>query len=177
MKKLDNIKFIIITAVSVDGVIGVGDVIPWRIPEDMKHFRETTLNNMLLVGYNTYFTLPPKALEDREYIVLNGAKPFKNNRMNVYQFRCLDSVLDVLSQAETVNKVFIAGGANIYEQFIDYCDEAIITYVNKTYPHGDKKFPIEKLNKDFKIIKSEPGDGWMTSKNNIEYKIINYKRK
>jgi dihydrofolate reductase len=89
---MKHCKLIIIAAVSVDGVIGIGDKIPWRIPEDFQHFRETTMGHMLLVGYNTYKTLPEKAFEGREYIVLNSNNPIVP-RINVYQFSELQTIL------------------------------------------------------------------------------------
>lgn len=64
-----NLKYIIIAAVNVDGVIGIDNQIPWRIPEDFQHFRRTTMGNMLLVGYNTFITLPEKAFEGGKYMV------------------------------------------------------------------------------------------------------------
>ena len=159
---------------SLDGVIGIDEKIPWRIPEDFKHFRETTMGNMLLVGYNTYKTLPPKAFEGREYMVLNSNQPIKNIP-NIYQFRNLDMILSALdSEMNNIEKIFIAGGAMVYDTLIDYCDEAIITWVNKTYPEGNKLFPIEKLLLNFGV---EADQDWQTSKTGFEYKITEYKRK
>jgi dihydrofolate reductase len=168
-----NLKIIIIAAVSVDGVIGIGDEIPWRIPEDFKHFREITMGNILIVGRTTYLTLPPKALEGREYIILNGGNRINDLDPNNFQFSTLDTILYLLNDKKIgLEKVFIAGGASIYDQFIDQCDEAIITWVDETYPNGDKKFPIYKLFTNFTAEESE----WMKSKNNYDYKIMRYVR-
>ena len=170
---MENCKLIIIAAVSIDGVIGIDDQMPWRIPEDFKHFRETTMGNMLLVGYTTYKTLPPKAFEGREYMVLNGSHPIENTP-NIYQFRSFEMISHVLnSDSNNVEKIFIAGGAKIYDLFIDHCDEAIITWVNKKYPEGNKLFPIEKLLLNFGV---EADQEWQTSKTGLEYKITKYKR-
>jgi len=129
-------KLIIISAVSVDGVIGIGEKIPWRISEDFKHFRETTMGNMLMVGLNTFKNLPSMALEGREFIILNRDEPFDviKRTVKTFQFRELDTVLELLNNGmNDFNQVFIIGGASIYNLLIDYCDEAIITWVNKTY--------------------------------------------
>lgn len=168
-------KLIIIAAVSVDGVIGIGDDIPWRIPEDFKHFRETTMGNMLLVGATTFKTLPPKAHEGREFIILNSGERLSLKGVQYYQFSKLDVVLDLLYHPNVVlDKVYVIGGASIYEQFIDYCDEAIITWVNETYPEGDKKFPVNKIFTNFEESKTEQP---MESKTGIGYQITHYKRK
>lgn len=172
---MENVKLILIAAVSIDGYIGVGDEIPWRIPEDFKHFRDTTMGNILIVGYNTYLTLPEKAFEGRDYIVLNGGEPFENRRNNVYQFKSLDFVLYLINSEKNIfDKVFVIGGSMVYDSLIDYCDEAIITWVSKTIPNGDKRFPIEKLFDNFVAI--DDNTDWLKSKNNYEYRICKYIR-
>jgi len=168
-------KFIAIAAVSIDGVIGIDNEIPWRIPEDFKHFRNTTMGNVLLVGYNTYLSLPPKAFEGRDYIVLNGGNPFNHDdKSNIYQFKDFATVYELLSNDKSkLEKVFIAGGAMIYDTLIDYCDEAIITWVNKVIPNGNKKFPIDKLFANFEVIND--GD-WLKSSTGLLYKVTYYKK-
>ena len=47
-------------------------------------------------------------------------------------------------QKTDFEQIFVAGGAMVYDTLIDYCDEAIITWVNKIIPEGNKKFPIDK---------------------------------
>lgn len=171
---MGKVKIIIIAAVSLDGVIGIGDEIPWRIPEDFKHFRETTMGNILIVGRTTYLTLPPKALEGRRYVVLNGGEHIEDLNFRNYQFSSLDTINYLLDgELNNFDKVYVIGGASVYDQMIDYCDEAIITWVNKTYPNGDKKFPIDKLFTNFEEVNTTP---YLTSKTGIKYKIVNYKK-
>ena len=168
-------KLIIISAVSVDGIIGIGEKIPWKISEDFKHFRETTMGNMLLVGATTFKTLPPKAHEGREFIILNSNKRIPTKGVQYYQFSKLDVVLDLINHPNVLlDKVFVIGGASIYDQLIDYCDEAIITWVNKTYPEGDKRFPISNLFTNFDVYSDQD---WQESKSGLQYKITYYTRK
>jgi len=167
-------KLIIISAVSVDGVIGIGEKIPWKISEDFKHFRETTMGNILLVGATTFKTLPPIAHEGREFIILNSGERFDLKSINYFQFSSLDTVLDLFNRPNLLfDKVFVIGGASIYDLLIDYCDEAIITWVNKMYPEGDKKFPIDKLFANFDEYSDQD---WQKSKSGLSYKITYYKR-
>jgi len=172
---MTNCKLIIIAAVSIDGVIGVDNEIPWRIPEDFRHFRNTTMGNMLLVGYNTYKTLPAKAFEGREYMVITGGNPIEDVSPAIYHFRELSTILELLFDEKTdIEKVFVAGGAMVYDSLIDYCDEAIITWVNKEIPNGNKKFPIVKLFTNFVVQEDQE---WQMSKTGLEYRITTYKRK
>ena len=166
-------KLIAIAAVSVDGVIGIDDKIPWRIPEDFKHFRETTIGNMLIVGLTTFNTLPPKAHEERQFIILNDGERLPLTHP-YYQFSSIDTVLTLLNHERVdLDNVFVVGGASVYEQMIDYCDEAIITWVNKTYPEGNKKFPISKLFANFDVYSDQE---WQKSKTGLLYKVVYYKR-
>ena len=168
-------KLIIIAAVSVDGVIGIGDDIPWHISEDFKHFKKTTMGNMLLVGATTFKTLPPKAHEGREFMILNNGERFKNlETIQYYQFGELDTVLTLLHHPNVLlDKAYVIGGASIYSALIDYCDEAVITWVNKTYPDGDKRFPIDKLFANFDPYSEME---WQKSKSGLSYKITKYER-
>jgi len=167
-------KLIIIAAVSTDGVIGVGDYIPWRIPEDFRHYRDTTMGNMLVVGATTFKTLPKKAHEGREFMILNSGEPIDLDGANYYQFSKLDTVLDLLHHPNVMlDEVYVIGGSSIYYLMIDYCDEAIITWVDKTYPEGDKMFPIDKLFTNFTEVNAP---SWKTSETGIRYKVNRYER-
>lgn len=172
---MEDCKLIIIAAVSIDGVIGVDNEIPWRIPEDFKHFRNTTMGQMLLVGYNTYKTLPPKAFEGREYIVICGDNPILDISPDIYHFRDLKTTLELIFDPKTdLEKIFVAGGAMVYDSLIERCDECIITWVKKSIPNGNKYFPINKL---FAYFVEDKTDDWQMSKSGDEYKITLYKRK
>jgi len=169
---MEKKKLIAIAAVAIDGTIGMGDKIPWKIPEDFKHFRNTTMGHTLIVGYNTYLTLPEKAFEGRKYLVLNSAsdESFNVLRENVGQYNNLSDLLGYVEYIKEV--VFLAGGAMMYNTLIDYCDEAIITCVYEIC-EGDKKFPIEKLTTEFALVK----EGLMCiSTTGTPYKINTYKR-
>ena len=168
-------KLIAIAAVSVDGVIGIGDEIPWHIPEDFKHFKDTTMGNVLIVGATTFKTLPPKAHEGREFIILNSDERLPLKGIRYYQFSKLDVVLSLIHHPNVVlDKIYVIGGASIYNQLIDHCDEAIITWVDEIYPEGDKKFPVNKIFANFEETKAERP---MESKTGIRYQITYYKRK
>jgi len=167
-------KLIAIAAVSIDGVIGIGNEIPWHIPEDFKHFKQTTMGHTLLVGYNTYLTLPNKALNGRDLIVLYGDNDISSFVEYTNVFFCKDLVeLNTMLYERDVDILYIIGGSMIYDIFIDNCDEAIITWVNKSYPNGTKTFPIVKLFANFVIDEDQD---WQRSTGGMLYKVTNYKR-
>ena len=62
----------------------------------------------------------------------------------------------------------------VYNSLIDYCDECIITWVNKIIPNGNKRFPIDKLFANFEVYSDQD---WLTSKSGEQYKITFYTKK
>jgi len=167
-------KLIAIAAVSIDGIIGVDNEIPWYIPEDFNHFRKTTMGSCIVVGYNTYLTLPQKAFEKRMYLVLNNQiSHIIQLKPNVFQIPSIDMLMQIITNSDfKCDKVFVAGGAMIYESLLNLCDEAVITWINKKIEWGNKKFPMHILSNNFNPI--DISSNWCVSKNRIEYKIIHY---
>lgn len=167
-------KFIIISAINFNGIIGINNTIPWYIPEDFKHYKDTTMGHTVIVGYNTYKSLPTKALDGRKYLVLCN-KPANEEKDNVHFFENLTLLIDYIKlyYLHLDDTIYIAGGELIYKTFIDDCDECIITLVDRKYDLDNAKlFPIEIL-QEFTEIKSTE---WITSVKDINYKIIRYKR-
>jgi len=164
-------KLTIIAAVGIDGVIGVDDIIPWHIPEDLKHFKETTMGKMLLVGHNTFTTLPKKVYEGRRFIVITRNNFNNFDPKQFFFFRNEKGVFKFLKENNDFDHVYVIGGAYIYDMFIDYSDEAIITWVNKKNRNGNKFFPVKKL---FINFTAENNSEWIKSKYDYEYKIIKY---
>lgn len=175
-------KIVIIAATSLDGVIGIDEKIPWRIPEDFKHFRETTMGHTLVVGYKTYLTLPPKAFDGRKYLILNSDIEsdvcYDRGRddiptSDVVQFKSINVLMEHVDLLQD-DEIFIIGGESVYNQFINECDECIITLVNKTVPNGNKLFPIGILNEKFYVYEDYD---WCLSSTGTMYKIMKYIKK
>lgn len=167
-------KLIIISAVNPDGIIGINNTIPWHIPEDFKHYKDTTMSHTVIVGYNTYKSLPKEAFIGRTYLVLGG---IKRKQDNVHFFQDLISLTDYikLHYLHIDETIYIAGGERIYNLFIEDCQECIITWIDKEYKLDNAKlFPLNDLNKFFEEVNST---GWFKSKNDIKYKIAKYVRR
>jgi len=167
-------KIIIIAAASIDGVIGMDDDMLWRIPEDFKHYKETTMGNTLIVGRTTFKSLPIKAHEGRKFIILSRGESLNLNEDQYQQFNDVDIALESLKDSD-LDKVYVIGGASIYEQLIDKCDEIIITWVDKIFPEGNKKFPIDKLFTNFDVVSAEHLR--VSKNNNIGFQITYYERR
>jgi len=163
----------IIAAISLDGAIGNDNKLLWHLPEDLKRFKEKTIGNYLIVGKNTFENLPDKALEERTFFVLSDID-ISTNKNNVYYFTDKNKLLNTINSINLKNnEIYVIGGSQIYEEFIDLCNEADITWINNIYPTANKRFPINKLFNDFEIVDDSK---WNKSINKINYKYTSYKR-
>ncbi len=124
----------IIVARAKNGVIGVNNTLPWRLPEDLKHFKNTTLGHPIIMGRNTWESLG-KALPGRRNIVVSRNPDYEANGAEV--FTSLEDAIDACTGNE---KVFIIGGAQIYDEALAYVDKLIITEVDIEVD-GDAYFP------------------------------------
>jgi len=127
-------KINIIAAVSRNGVIGKNGKIPWNLPVDLNRFKNLTLNKDIIMGMNTWYSLPKKPLSNRHNIVMTTSDIKLNN---VSIARNKKQALDSVNGEE----VFIIGGESIYRQFMTESDKLYLTIVEKYYEQGDSYFP------------------------------------
>jgi dihydrofolate reductase len=128
----------LIVAMTKNQVIGDRGGIPWKILEDMKLFKEKTTNYPVIMGKNTWNSIPEKfrPLPNRENIILSttlgeqtGASIAKN----------LSEALE-LAKKTNKEKVFCIGGAQIYSEMLPLANELNISWIKKEYL-GDTYFP------------------------------------
>ncbi len=158
LKKELGSKFVVVAAVGEDNVIGIkseeGYKLPWYLPEDLNHFRETTLNSVVLMGRNTYDSLPEKnkPLPKRLNLVLSRSKERNLYGDHIY-VPSVEEVLKLLIEYKNLdeeslrkkgigfdlgfNNVYIIGGSKVYNMFLNpdsddfafFADELLITRV------------------------------------------------
>ncbi len=127
----------ILVAMTKQGVIGLGDKMPWHIPKELKHFRRTTLQHAVIMGRKTYESLPTKPLPGRLNLVISRTKQFPH-AMNS---RSVDEVIDMICARKTVKEeIFVIGGKQIYEEFLPYANRILASIIKHPY-QGDVYFP------------------------------------
>ncbi len=128
---------IIIAALSENNVIGKNGDIPWHYPEDLKHFKKTTMGNPVIMGRKTFESLPEdfRPLPGRENIVLTRSGV---DNKNVTQANSLEEAWKKAS--EESDKTFVIGGESIYRQALPEADEMVLTRIHEEYD-GDTVFP------------------------------------
>ena len=106
--------------------IAKNNALAWNIKEEMEHFKKTTIHGIVVMGRKTYETIG-KPLSKRDNIIFSRNKEFKVEGVLV-----TDDVLEVIEQSK-LKDVFIIGGKEIYNLFLNYCDELIISKLNQDY--------------------------------------------
>lgn len=159
-------KLSLIAAIGENNELGKDNNLIWHLPGDLKFFKETTMGKTIAMGYNTYLSLPKK-LPGRKYIVFT----FKDRELDpdIEIFHDRETFLDSIKDRE--EEIFIIGGASIYKQFINDCENLYLTEVEATCKDADVYFP--KFNKDeytSELIRENEDKG-------IKYKHMVYRRK
>ena len=133
--------------------IGKSNGLMFKIPADMKFFKETTTGNVVVMGSNTLKSFPNgKPLKDRLNIVLY---PDGEEREDCKIVRSVEELFAEIKKYPP-EKVFVVGGQMMYKTLLDYCTEVLVTKVDAA---GDADAFCENLdeNKNFKLVyESEP---------------------
>ena len=122
-----------IAAMAENRVIGYKGRIPWHLPEDFRWFKQATMGGVLVMGRKTYESIG-KPLPGRETYVLSRTT---RSIEGVHNF----TNLDILQEIDTNKTIWIAGGAEIYQQMLPLCQEIYLSRVHNSY-QGDTEFPV-----------------------------------
>jgi dihydrofolate reductase len=111
----------VIVAATPDGEIGYKNTLPWRLKGDLKRFKELTMGNILIMGKNTYESLPGP-LEGRTVIVVSKSLFTKVGEIpgDVFVTQSLPDALTLANRMKRGPTIFIAGGASLYESVLQW---------------------------------------------------------
>ena len=160
----------LIVAADKNWAIGKNGKLLVSIPEDQRLFREETIGKGIVMGRKTMESLPGgQPLYGRTNIVLSRNPDYRKKGAKVVH--SVDEALELLKDVPT-DDIFIIGGAEIYEQFLPYCDTAHVTWIDYAY-EADTYF-----------VNLEKDPGWeLTAESdeqtyfNICYEFRRYERK
>jgi dihydrofolate reductase len=151
-----------------DGVIGLDGGLPWRLPEDLAHFRALTAGSTVVMGRRTWESLPERfrPLPGRRNVVLttdpawaaDGAQPAA-------------SVDEVLAGCE--GDLWVIGGGRVYAAFLAHADRVVVTDVD-TLVEGDTWAPA--LGAGWQRVARDPAEGWSTSTTGLRYAVSHHRR-
>lgn len=127
-------ELIVIAAMAANRVIGLHNTIPWHIPEEMAHFKATTMGHTLIMGRKTYQSIGGP-LPGRRIIVVSRDPRFRPHPACTVA----PSLAEALAGCREAAKVFVAGGEELYRAAL-LADTLLLTRIGKDYA-GDAFFP------------------------------------
>ncbi len=155
----------IIAAVARNRAIGYENKLIYWLPNDLKRFKTLTTGHTIIMGRNTFLSLPKGALPNRRNIVLTRSqKAFPG--CDVYT-----SLEEALAHCDKDEDVYIIGGASVYRQALPLADRLCLTEINDTPEKADTFFPPYD---DWKEISRE--DYPTDNRHDFPYSFVDYVR-
>jgi dihydrofolate reductase len=142
-------EIIIIAAMAENRVIGKNNALPWSIREDMAHFKKLTAGFPCVMGRKTWESLPRRPLPGRLNIVISSTLPpsgepgagVKNaDEVSGASYKVFPSLREGIDHCRAYEKVFICGGARLYQEAMALAGAIELTLVHGDY-EGDARFP------------------------------------
>jgi dihydrofolate reductase len=158
---------LIIAAVAANGVIGNGNQMPWRLPEDLKRFKKLTLGHAVIMGRKTFdsiMTTTGKPLPGRDNIVITRSRDWAG-----VGCRAVNSLQAALAAVPAGQDAFVIGGGEIYALALPLARRLYLTEIEREF-QGDAVFP-DFDRSHWKEVSREPGtDG------DLDYAFVEYAR-
>ena len=154
----------IIAAIGKNNELGINNKLIWHLKEDLKFFKKETMGHKIVMGYNTFLSLPG-LLPERTHIVLTHHEIDNKEVMVFSNFEELLIYLKTLDET-----IYVIGGSSIYKLFLDIADELVLTEIDDER-QASVYFPsFNKEEYDKEVIDEH-------NENNISYKHVRYRRK
>lgn len=168
----------LIACINQVNALGKDNNLLYHISSDLANFKRLTMGGVLIMGKNTYESLPKKPLPNRTTIIICDEADYNPQNDGDQSVFVADSIPSALSIVETLDNenVFVVGGASIYTQFIDggLVDEMYLTIVDDD-TEGDVTFPEINTSKyQLRYISEPMKDG--KGKGAIKYSFAIYQK-
>lgn len=156
----------LIFARAANGVIGKDNTLPWHLPEDMAHFKRTTLGHPVIMGRKTWDSLPPKfrPLPGRLNIVVT-----RDTAWQAEGASRANSLPEALSLCPADSDAWVIGGAQIYAAALPLADTAVVTEIAQDF-EGDAYAPV--FGPEWTTTAREPH----TAANGLPFEFVTYTR-
>lgn len=129
-------KISIIVAMDQNRVIGADNKLPWHISEDLKWFKEKTLNKVIVMGRKTHESIGKK-LTKRTNVVISNNREYESPYKDVFVHNSLEEVINKYADSP---EIMIIGGAQLYAAAFSFVDRMYITTIHNSF-NGDTYFP------------------------------------
>lgn len=140
--------FSIIVAYDKNHCIGAKGKMPWKIPGELKRFKEVTTNHVVVMGRKTFDAIGNRLLPNRKNIIVS--KSFMKHCKDCMTISNFPEFLEKYKNSP--EEIFIIGGEQIYKQALPYVQKFYVTEIDLEVENGDKFFPapdFSKMRKSF----------------------------
>lgn len=163
---LPNIS--IIVAIAQNNAIGKDNDLIWHISDDLKRFKSLTSGHTVIMGRNTWNSLPRRPLPKRRNIVLTHDVTFAEEGAEVAH-----SLQQVLEMVRDEEEAFIMGGAAVYRQFLPFVNHIYVTWVWQDFD-ADVYFPVIDMSVFAKVSESEV---FVDAESGLRFSYADYQRR
>jgi dihydrofolate reductase len=157
-------RLTIIVARARNGVIGRDNALPWHLPEDLRHFKATTLGHPVLMGRRTFESIGRPLPGRRNIVITRDPAWFHEGCERA------GSLDDAIQACADVPEAFVIGGGQVYLEALPRADVLQVTEVD-TEPDGDAFFPAPDP-RHWRLTERRPG----TSATGLGFAICRYER-
>lgn len=159
----------IIVAIAENYAIGKKGDLLCHMPADLKHFKDITSGQTVMMGERTFFSLPKHPLPNRRNIVLTdvAGKTFEGAE-TVY------SLDEMCAKVKQEQEAFVIGGGMVYRQMMPLADKLYITHIHHSWEDADTFFP-EIKESEWKLLNAERH--FADEKNPYDYTFATYGRR
>jgi dihydrofolate reductase len=161
-------KISIIVAIAEDNGIGKDNQLLCHLPADLKRFKKITSGHTVIMGKNTFLSLPGGALKNRRNIVLSDNPGDKFEGCET-----VASVEEAITKCDNNTESFIIGGASVYRQFLPFASRLYLTRIHRIF-QADTFFPEIDPAMWTEIFREKPP---AEEDNNFFYEFIVLERK
>ena len=160
-------KLSLIVAMAKNCTIGVNNTLPWRCPEDLKHFKTLTMGHHMIMGRKTFDSIG-KPLPGRTTVVVT-----RNAGLEIEGCVIAHSLKEAIAACAGDEEIFIVGGADLYRQAVSLVDTLYITEIQQDVA-GDAHFPefdMRVWQETSREVRSQE------TPQPLEYHFVTYRRK
>ncbi len=157
----------IVVAMAKNRTIGVNNTLPWRCPEDLKHFKSLTMGHHMIMGRKTFDSIG-KALPGRTSVVVTRCRELKIDGCLIAH-----SLPEAIAACAGDEQIYIVGGAEIYTQAMPLADTLYITEIQQDV-EGDAHFPDFDKSQWLEVSRDIHTQEFPEP---LEYHFVTYRRK
>ena len=140
-----------LVALSENRTIGKNGKLPWHITEDLKFFRQVTMDHPMVMGRKTFDALP-HVLDGREHLIVTHNREFVLDHPQVHIIHDIQWIIDTYK--DTPGEVFVIGGGEIFQHLLPHCHKLYLTLIH-AHIAGDTYMPAIDLSNYHMFHQSE----------------------